>query len=615
MPYRANNYSLVADTSFNPFQSMSEMLVPFMAYKEAYEKDEAAISDLEQKASIWEGMANEETDPIAYKQYKKYADDLRQAAISLTTEGRDPDRRRFLDLKRRYNAEILPIEDAYKRRRAQAEEQQKAYNANPTLRFSRMAATTSLDKYLRNPELGYESFNGALLAQQTSTAASALAKQLREGIRTGRLDGFTKTWIEDRGFDAKDVLQAIENPHSPNSSPILRAIVDDAVTTSGVQKWGDADLVGEAYKWAGSGLWSAVGNSQIHTYSDEASKLAAQEESRLRVLEHAARLKAGGQGSSASGGGAGSTNAVIKPSVINSAEEVDRQTKAIKDYQRYFTVDSRGRTVLNSEGVKEYNRKGEFLGSGAYAKTTDSAFKQFVDGLGGGDMMQKRQYGNIGNLWNQYKQSDPTKYDATALIEYDHSIDPSEYNNWKARISEKADGKLEKVRWDSKQKKWVTDDTVDVSEAFKDDGNPTSTQSSFYGRTFRVVDKKGNTTRYRLPRGINSRAEENIDIHLGLLNQIHELNTKLGKKDSMTISVEDARRLNNIFNTKSFREGMTINKATLQSASTYLENALATFESQLGLTNTNKPQEWGPIDFGGGYAPSVDSSLDDLEEE
>jgi hypothetical protein len=29
---------------------------------------------------VWENMANEQTDPYAYKMYKKYSDDLRNAA-------------------------------------------------------------------------------------------------------------------------------------------------------------------------------------------------------------------------------------------------------------------------------------------------------------------------------------------------------------------------------------------------------------------------------------------------------------------------------------------------------------------------------------------------------
>ena len=43
------NYSYVIDNSFQPF-SMQEMLVPFSAYKEAYEKSEEQYNELSEKA-------------------------------------------------------------------------------------------------------------------------------------------------------------------------------------------------------------------------------------------------------------------------------------------------------------------------------------------------------------------------------------------------------------------------------------------------------------------------------------------------------------------------------------------------------------------------------------
>jgi hypothetical protein len=49
---RYNNYSLViGGSNFNPYQSLQEMLVPFTAYKDAYEKSEAAFEDLSDKSN------------------------------------------------------------------------------------------------------------------------------------------------------------------------------------------------------------------------------------------------------------------------------------------------------------------------------------------------------------------------------------------------------------------------------------------------------------------------------------------------------------------------------------------------------------------------------------
>jgi hypothetical protein len=230
-------------------------------------------------------------------------------------------------------------------------------------------------------------------------------------------------------------------------------------------------------------------------------------------------------------------------------------------------------------------------------KFTPTKFREFIDEIGGADMMKKKQYGNIGNLWNQYKTKDFLQYDASRLTEYNHSIDPSEYNNWTDRIRERAGGELEEVEWDKKQKKWISKGKVPVSEVFKEKSNPTSTQSSIYGRTFRVVDKDGNVKRYRMPRGINTRAEQNIDIHLNALSQIQSLANQLDRNGQKRLTVDEARQLNQSVGRNVFTAGMVIDYATLQRVNADLEDRLATFESQMGVTNTNKPQEWNAIPY------------------
>ena len=107
------NLSIVANTRFQN-RSFDDLIRPFAMYTDVYNQQEAAISELEEKASIWEGLANQEQDPIAYAQYKTYADDLKKHADTLASVGLNPQvRRGLLDMKRRYTSEIVPIEQAY----------------------------------------------------------------------------------------------------------------------------------------------------------------------------------------------------------------------------------------------------------------------------------------------------------------------------------------------------------------------------------------------------------------------------------------------------------------------------------------------------------------------
>lgn len=259
------NYNLVVNSKFQPF-SFERYIQPYQIYGQAYREVEDALTELSTKANVWEEMANEQTDPYAYQMYKTYANDLESQAGQLAREGLNAtSRKSMLNMRSRYSKEITPIELAYSTRQKQAEEQQKALLQDPTLMLSRRAATTSLDDYIRNPQLAYESYSGKLLTAQVSQAASALAKQMQEQPRKWRriLDDQYYEAIMRKGFSSDAVLQAIQG--NPQASQELTRIVDDTLASSGVLDWGDTDIIKRAVGYARDGLWSAVGETQYQT--------------------------------------------------------------------------------------------------------------------------------------------------------------------------------------------------------------------------------------------------------------------------------------------------------------------------------------------------------------
>ena len=256
------NYGLVVDSRFKA-RSFDDLIKPLAMYTQEYNALEQGINELDTKASIWENMANEQTDRDAYNMYKNYADDLRNAADQLASQGLSKmSRPALMALKSRYSKEIVPIEQAYTTRQKQAEQQQQALLQDPTLMFSRRAATTSLDDYIKNPQLAYDSYSGKLLTAQAATAAQALAKQMREQPRKWRSilgNSYYETMMQ-RGFTSQDVLNAIQR--SPNANKELIRIMDDVVGSSKIANWGDAEALRRAYEYAGQGLWSSVGETQ-----------------------------------------------------------------------------------------------------------------------------------------------------------------------------------------------------------------------------------------------------------------------------------------------------------------------------------------------------------------
>ena len=256
------NYGLVVDSRFKA-RSFDDLIKPLAMYTQEYNALEQGINELDTKASIWENMANEQTDKNAYKMYKNYADDLRNAADQLASQGLSKmSRPALMNLKSRYSKEIVPIEQAYNTRQKQAEEQQKALLQDPTLMFSRRAATTSLDDYINNPQLSYEAYSGKLLTAQAATAAQALAKQMRDNPRKWRdiLHGAYYETLMQKGFTSQDVLEAIQR--SPQAKQELLKIMDDVVGSSKIANWKDPEALRRAYEYAGQGLWSGVGETQ-----------------------------------------------------------------------------------------------------------------------------------------------------------------------------------------------------------------------------------------------------------------------------------------------------------------------------------------------------------------
>lgn len=271
------NYSFISNAKFRPF-SYQEMLQPLQAYTQEYNTIQEGMGELGTKADVFERMANEQTDPQAYAIYKQYSNDLAAQAESLAKQGLTPaSRQGLIDMKRRYSSEIVPIEQAYKRRQELIDEQRKLQAQDSTLLFDRPASTLSLDELIANPALSPQSYSGALLSKQVGTAAQNLAKEVRENPRKWRtiLGNQYYETIMQKGFRPDEIMQAVQN--NPEASPILQGIVEDAIGSSGIRNWGDENILNRAYEYARQGLWNAVGETQYQTLSNKAYDYAMQE--------------------------------------------------------------------------------------------------------------------------------------------------------------------------------------------------------------------------------------------------------------------------------------------------------------------------------------------------
>ena len=435
------NYSLVANTQFKA-RNFDDMIRPYVMYTQEYRAQEDAIADLATKADVWAGLANEQTDPVAYAQYTNYANALKDQAAIMADRGLNPSSRQaMLNLKRRYSSEIVPIEQAYTARKAQAEEQRKALLQNPTLMMSRRADTTSLDRYMENPNLGYESYSGALLTQQAGQAAAAIAKELRDYGKGKPLDGFTRTWLQQHGYTAAEVAFAINHPDDPRASSVLNTIVNNVIADSGMTNWADNKTLNQAYNYARQGLWQAVGQTQVGTYTDQAAVMAAQEAMQKRAEARAKKAARQRQ-----------LQLSLTPNFdrrnVRTSKEVGAVAQEAKDwekYKKYFYKNANGNWVLNSKGRKVPLTKiiggGTNVSSASYI--TDSDFGRFIKKHGLSGMYNgKVGSGQTATIDKMIDRINNT-YDANIATEYLRGVDPSQYDNVIAVLNRSAhDGKV-----------------------------------------------------------------------------------------------------------------------------------------------------------------------------
>ena len=488
------NYSLVANTQFKA-RNFDDMIRPYVMYTQEYRAQEDAIADLATKADVLAGLANEQTDPVAYAQYTNYANALKDQAAIMADRGLNPSSRQaMLNLKRRYSSEIVPIEQAYTARKAQAEEQRKALLQNPTLMMSRRADTTSLDRYMENPNLGYESYSGALLTQQAGQAAAAIAKELRDYGKGKPLDGFTRTWLQQHGYTAAEVAFAINHPDDPRASSVLNTIVNNVIADSGMTNWADNKTLNQAYNYARQGLWQAVGQTQVGTYTDQAAVMAAQEAMQKRAEARAKKAARQRQ-----------LQLSLTPNFdrrnVRTSKEVGAVAQEAKDwekYKKYFYKNANGNWVLNSKGRKVPLTKitggGTNVSSASYI--VDSDFGRFIKKHGLSGMYNgKVGSGQTATIDKMIDRINNT-YDANIATEYLRGVDPSQYDNVIAVLNRSAhDGKV--YNYDRTKSgnsySWNRGKEVEVNELTNADIKSATTVFGKHGNYLEVKLKDGTT--------------------------------------------------------------------------------------------------------------------------
>ncbi len=223
-----SNYSYVIDSSFQPF-SMQEMLVPFSAYKDAFEKSEEQYNELSDKSDKFKYLS--ETLPGGSKArqlYEGYANDLRAQAEDLAHNGLTMGNRRALtSLKRRYQGEIGRLMQADEAMREEKKLRQ-TLNAQDS---SRLYAIDNLDidAFLDGNTPNMYSVSGNELYTRGAVAGKAASSRIYNINGTQRtLGGYYLDFAQSVGYNPAKMRAFAENAANiPELAMMADAILEE----------------------------------------------------------------------------------------------------------------------------------------------------------------------------------------------------------------------------------------------------------------------------------------------------------------------------------------------------------------------------------------------------
>ena len=227
------DYSFVVSPSFNPF-SMQEMLVPFSAYKDAFEKSEEQYDTLSQGADKFKYLS--ETLPEGSKArqiYEGYANDLRAQAEDLAHNGLTMGNRRALtSLKRRYQGEMGRILQADEAMREEKKLRQSLGAQDTSLLYAN--DNLNIDDFLdgNNPNL-YRISGNELYTRGAAAGKAASSRIFSAGDAGSTLNGYYRDYVQKLGY-SPETIRKFYNDMS--TIPELQMAADAILEERGVNQ-------------------------------------------------------------------------------------------------------------------------------------------------------------------------------------------------------------------------------------------------------------------------------------------------------------------------------------------------------------------------------------------
>lgn len=227
----SGGYNFVIDSSFTPM-SLQEMLVPFTAYKDAFEKTEEAYVELSDKSNKFKYLSEQLPEGSKARQiYEGYADTLASQAEDLARNGLTAGNKRALtSLKRRYSGEIGRLEKA-----DEALQKEKEMRRARGLQDSSMLYAIDnmgIDDFLDGNTPNLYGISGTELYTRGAAAGKAASSRIFSAGEGGKtLGGYFRDYVQKMGYNAETIARFRQDA---SAIPELQRAAEDILAERGV---------------------------------------------------------------------------------------------------------------------------------------------------------------------------------------------------------------------------------------------------------------------------------------------------------------------------------------------------------------------------------------------
>lgn len=502
----ARGFRIHSNAVFNPF-SYEDLIAPLNEYEQAYGQMQDAMLAAGEEANQYKQLID--TDEYASDILRGYNDALAEMSGKLSSEGlKTINRNSLLNLRRRYNNEVKPINDAAKTLAGLQDMYRQAYAKDNTLMRGAMPSIRDL---VENPGAMPQMVSGVQLYNQGAAASkSASLRNFKETPLGSRIIRGYMEQVQERGY-SQDVVNAFMQDASqiPELAAEI-ANIQQMYNTAGLQN------PTQANRFIMQGILDGIQYDRKTDYKYD--QLGAE-------MRAAARARA------TSGDDMSSLNKYLKPFNLYSQNERAAAARNIDKYSKYFDEGATG-WKINKSGQAELNQPEPYTGPYYIGPSLSTGFTKFIKDI-------SRDGETPEQAWTRYYNEHQNEtYDAHKATSYRYTPQSDDLTIAQRAVetlgTKDKKGNLVTYDYDSKTGRYVESDSVKASDI----KNYSDIEISGSGIMVNATLKDGNTVQFKLPASLSSYDYENATRNSKTLKE--KENAWIGNVEALNKALREA---------------------------------------------------------------------------